>query len=250
MKLGDLVDYLNSYLRTAEIPDYPTAYNGLQVDGKVEVKHVAVAVDACTYAIDQAVSAGADMLIVHHGALWSDLRPLTARSYRRLAPLVKSGMSLYAVHLPLDCHPEVGNCAGLLRMLDMSPAGTFGSYQGTDTGWWSEAGMARTDLADSLRRALGSEVRIVPTGPERVQRVGVVTGDGGGHILEAHAAGLDTLITGEMRHQNYFDAEELGVNVLLGGHYATEAVGVKLLAQHLSERLKLKTSFISHPTGL
>ena len=250
MKLSELAEYLNSYLRITEVPDYPTAYNGLQVDGKEDVASIAAAVDACAYTIDRAVSAGADMLIVHHGLLWSDIRPLTGRHYRRLAPLIRSGVSLYSAHLPLDCHPEVGNCAGLLRLLGVEPAGTFAPYQGTDIGWWGENSTTRDELAERLQRVLGSNVRVIAGGTEDVRRIGVLTGGGGGHISDTHVAGLDTLITGEMRHENYFDAEELGINVLLGGHYATEAVGIKLLAQHLSERFGLKATFIPHPTGL
>lgn len=250
MELSELVGYLDDYLKIADVPDYPTAYNGLQVDGKAEVACVAVAVDACAYTVEQAVSAGANMLLVHHGLLWSDLRPFTGRQYQRLAPLIRAGVSLYAAHLPLDCHPDVGNCVGLLRMLGVEPAGTFAPYQGTDIGWWGEVNTPRTELAERLQRVLESGVRVIPAGRERVCRIGVLTGGGGGHIHDAHAAGLDTLITGEMRHENYFDAEELGVNVLLGGHYATEAVGVRLLAQHLSEKLGLRTVFIPHPTGL
>jgi dinuclear metal center YbgI/SA1388 family protein len=250
VKLAELVEYLNNHLKIAEVPDYPAAYNGLQVEGRAEVAKVAVAVDACEFAVKEAVSLGADMLLVHHGILWSDIRPITARTYRRLQPLLSKGVSVYSAHLPLDCHPELGNNAGLIRRMGLEPIGTFAPYQGVDIGWWTDADMDRNQLLAALQDAIGAPVRLIATGPALVKRVGVLSGGGGGGIAEAHKAGLDTLITGEMRHEHYFDAEELGINVLLGGHYATESIGVKLLAEHLEEQFGLETVFIQHPTGL
>lgn len=250
MKLSELVEYLDSYLKIAEVPDYPGAYNGLQVEGRDKVAKVAVAVDACEFTVKEAVNLDADMLFVHHGILWNDIRPITDRTYRRLQPLLSKGVSVYSVHLPLDCHPELGNNAGLIRRMGLEPIGTFAPHQGVNIGWWTEVDIDLDRLSDILQSALGAPARLISTGPARVKRVGVLSGGGGSGIVEAYKAGLDTLITGEIRHGNYFDAEELGVNVLLGGHYATESIGVKLLAQHLEEQFNLETVFIHHPTGL
>lgn len=250
MNLTELVEHLNLYLNVAGVPDYPTAYNGLQVEGRPNVRKVALAVDASAYAVREAARQQFDMLIAHHGLLWSDLRPLVGRKYQLLAPLFHHGVSVYAAHLPLDAHPDVGNNVGLLRMLGLEPVGSFAPFQGVDTGWWAEADADLQDLAERLGTALGVSVTSLVLGPGRVRRLGVVSGGGHRAIQDAHDAGLDTLVTGEIPHSAYFDAEELGVNVLLAGHYATETVGVRLLGGYLERTFGLETAFIEHPTGL
>lgn len=250
MKLDDLVAYLDEYLRIEEVEDYDTALNGLQVENSGEVRNIAVAVDACQAVIDQAAQRGADMLIVHHGLFWGGLEPVTGRAYSRLAALVRHDMAVYAAHLPLDRHPQVGNNPVLARLLGMEIRGWWGDFRGAPLGVWGELDMTREALAEQIGTVLGEPPMIIACGPERVKRVGILTGAGGSMIADAHAAGLDTLVTGEGAHHSYFDAEELGVNVYYGGHYLTETVGVKALAEHIAERFQLPWSFVHHPTGL
>ncbi|MEK7667338.1 MAG: Nif3-like dinuclear metal center hexameric protein [Gemmatimonadota bacterium] len=250
MRLDDLVRYLDDYLRVREIADAPNALNGLQVENAGHVRQIAAAVDACQATIDAAAERGADLLLVHHGLFWGGLEPLTGRTYRRAAALVRHGIAVYACHLPLDRHPEVGNNAVLARKLGMDVCGWFGDYLGAPLGTWGEVDLAREVLRDALGAVLGVPVRLIPGGPARSRRVGIITGAAGSQIRQAHEAGLDTFITGEGQHWTYFDAEELGVNVLYGGHYATEIHGVQALAAHLAERFQLPWSFIDHPTGL
>jgi dinuclear metal center YbgI/SA1388 family protein len=250
MRLADLVAYLDEYLRTAEVADYDVALNGLQVENSGEVRHLAVAVDAAQAVIDQAAERGADVLVVHHGLFWSGLQPVTGRLYRRLAALVRHDIAVYASHLPLDRHPQVGNNPVLARLLGMEVRGWWGEFRGAPLGVWGELDIERDALALRIGEVLGAEPYLIPGGPAVARRVGIVTGAGGSMIREAHEAGLDTLITGEGAHHTYFDAEELGVNVYYGGHYLTETVGVKALAEHVAERFQLPWSFIDHPTGL
>jgi len=159
-------------------------------------------------------------------------------------------MGLYSLHLPLDAHRELGNNALLLGRLGLEPAGRFGSFQTTEVGWWAAGGLNREKLLSRLREAVEGEARLIPGGPEEVRRVAVLTGGGASALTEAAALGLDTLITGEAPHHAYHEAMEMGVNLLLGGHYATETFGVKALARTLSERFNISWEFLDFPTGL
>ncbi len=250
MRQVSLIEYLDGYLSITGHPDYPTALNGLQVEGPAEIDRVCAAVDASEAAIEAAIARRAQLLIVHHGLFWDGLRPLTGRRYRKVAKLIGGGLGLFSVHLPLDGHSELGNGVLLARALGIEAVGRFGRYQTTDVGWWGTLeGIERSDLVLRAETALGGPVRLIGAGPGRVERVGVVTGAGASFIEEAARMGLDTLVTGEGPHHVAIDAEELGVNVLYGGHYATETFGVRALAAHLADRFGLHQEFIDLPTG-
>ena len=250
MDLAALVSYLDGYLHVAEIPDAPHAVNGLQVANTGTVSRVAAAVDLCEATVRMAAEQGADLLLVHHGLFWRGLQPLTGRTHRRVAGLIAKNIALYSAHLPLDLHPEVGNNAVLARQLGVSPRGEFGEEYGVRIGVWGEVDVTRDALERQLAALTGRAPRLMAFGPERVRRVGVVTGAAGSMIAQAAAAGLDTFVTGEGPHHTFFDAEELQVNVFYAGHYATETVGVKALAEHLQGRFHLPWTFLDHPTGL
>ena len=252
MRLDSLARFLDDYLCIAEeVADAPEAVNGLQVSNSGDVNRLAAAVDFCEATVRLATEQHADCLLVHHGMFWGGgLRPLVGPAYRRLAGLIKGNIALYSAHLPLDRHPDVGNNAVLARMLDIKGRGDFGSYHGAAAGVWGEYKGTREELSWALTKALGTAPRVFPFGPERVQRVGIVTGSGGSLIPQAAAAGLDTFVTGEGQHWTFFDAEELGINVFYAGHYATETVGVKALAEHVSKKFDLPWVFLDHPTGL
>lgn len=250
MKLDDLVDYLDTYLDIRGVPDHGGAVNGLQVASSGEVTQIAVAVDATQSTISGAVEAGADMLIVHHGLFWDGQQAVTGRRYRRLRALMDADMAVYSSHLPLDVHPEVGNNAVLARAVGIEIEGRFGEYKGQPVGYWGRLEIRREALAARLDQTLGCRVRLVAGGPERVERVGVITGGAADEARAAVESGLDAFITGEGAHHNYFDAEEGGINLYLGGHYATEVWGVRALAEHLREKFDLPWTFIDRPTGL
>ena len=246
-----LIDYLDSYLRIGETPDYTQANNGLQVEsGRSVVRRVAFAVDAAQATIDAAAERGAEMLIVHHGLFWDGVHGVTGRRYRRIKALLDADLALYSAHLPLDAHPEVGNCAVLAREIGVEIEGRFGDYKGLEVGVWGTLELRREALAARLDQILGSRVRMIGGGPERIRTVGVITGGAGGQIEDARRAGLDAFITGEGAHHHYFDATEGGINLYFGGHYATEVWGLKALAAHLESVFGVQTDFIDHPTGL
>jgi len=248
--VDDVVTYLDGYLRLGDVPDDPRAVNGLQVANSGRIDLIAAAVDACQATIDAAVGRHAGLLLVHHGLFWGGLEPLTGRHGCRVRKLIQGDLAVYAAHLPLDCHPEVGNNQVLARGLGIRDLVPFGEYQGIGIGVMGSLSLPRDGLVSALAALLRTAPRLLPTGPEQVRRVAVVTGAGASHILEASVAGADTLITGEGPHHSYFDAEEAGVNVILAGHYATETVGVQALAQHLSSHFQVPWEFLDHPTGL
>ncbi|NIP83809.1 MAG: Nif3-like dinuclear metal center hexameric protein [Gemmatimonadetes bacterium] len=250
MELRELVEYLDDYLAVAEVEDYPNALNGLQVEAPGPVSTIAVAVDATAASIEAAVEAGADLLLVHHGLFWAGNLPVTGRRYRRLRALLESGTALYSAHLPLDVHPEVGNNAVLADALGLEVRGGFGEHGGRELGVWGDLRLTRESLWARLDDLLGERINLIPGGPERLERVGVLTGGGGSFVGAAVGAGLDALVTGEGSHHTYFDAMEGGLNLYYGGHYATETWGVRALAEHLGSRFGLDWTFIDQPTGL
>ena len=250
VELDELVRYLDEYLGVGEVPDYRNALNGLQVEAPGPVRRVAAAVDAAEATIARAIEAEADLLLVHHGLFWDGNRPLTGRRYRRVAPLLGAGVAVYSAHLPLDLHPEVGNNAVLARELGMEVEGRFGAYEGVELGVWGELELTREALCARLDELLGGRVHMIAGGPERVRRVGVLSGGGGSFVAAALEAGLDALITGEGSHHSYFDATEGGLNLYYGGHYATETWGVRALAEKLAARYGIEWVFVDHPTGL
>jgi dinuclear metal center YbgI/SA1388 family protein len=252
MKLESLVQYIQQYLSVEGHPDYPGAVNGLQVDGPESIESVAVAVDASEASIREAASRGADLLIVHHGLFWGGLRPLVGPHFRRVRALIENRIALYSCHLPLDAHSEVGNSALLAQALDLRLEGRFASFEGAQVGWYGRC-REPLDLASLVARtekAVGGPVHAIPGGGEQIDLVGVVTGGGASFIPEAARMGLDALVTGEGPHHAYFDAMELGIHVVFGGHYATETFGIRALGEHLAQRFGLGCDFIDQPTGL
>jgi dinuclear metal center YbgI/SA1388 family protein len=247
----ELVSYLGEYLRVAEVPDYVNAHNGLQLANEGEVRKIGAAVDACLPVVREAVASGIDFLIVHHGMFWSGVQRIEGGVYEKLKVAMDGGLAIYSAHLPLDVHGEVGNNAVLSRLLGVGETEPFLEWKGIHLGLQGEVALSRTELRERLREALdGGEVHLCPGGPEEVRRVGVVTGGAGGEVAQAAAEGVDTLVTGEGPHWSYTAAEELGINVLYGGHYATETFGVKALAEHLAKREGLDWEFVDHPTGM
>ncbi|MDE2655045.1 MAG: Nif3-like dinuclear metal center hexameric protein [Gemmatimonadetes bacterium] len=249
--LAEIVRFLDDYLDAAGTPDYPGALNGLQVAGPEAVTRFAVAVDA-SEAVIEAVSGSADLLIVHHGLFWGGLRPLTGPRFRRIRALIEGGTALYSSHLPLDRHPEAGNAVILARRLRLADLEPFGDYQGIHVGWKGTVRRAEKALGDfraKLAEVLGREVATLPGGPAVVRSAAVVTGAGASTLEEAAEAGVDVLVTGEAQHHHAIDAAELGVTVLLGGHYETETFGVARIAEILTDRFGIEGRFVDSPAG-
>jgi len=249
-KIEQILHFLEETFHDSTFPDYPHALNGLQVEGRGEVDRVGAAVDASEETLAEAARREIHLLLVHHGLFWGGLGPITGPRFRKLATLIQGDMGLYSLHLPLDAHPDLGNNALLMERLGLEAEGRFGSFEGVEIGWWACAELHRKELLVGLREAVGGEARMIPGGPEKVGRVGVVSGGGASLLAEAAAQGLDTLVTGEAPHHAYHEAMEFGVNLFLGGHYATETFGVRALAARLAEEFGVAWEFLDFPTGL
>ena len=248
--LSPLVQYCDQLLRTTSIQDYDKACNGLQVENSGVVSRIAAAVDASLATVELAIRAGANLLVVHHGLFWSSTHPWTGKRRRLMGLLIEHDLAIYSSHLPLDVHPRLGNNALLCAALGLSGRRPFFESKGQHLGFRSTVNISRSELVRRLERATNHPVRLLPGGPERCRKIGVVTGGAGAELGVAADEGVDTFITGEGPHWTYALAEERGINVLYGGHYATETFGVKALAKHLSQKFRVPWTFLDHPTGL
>ncbi len=250
MNRDELVSFLNEYLQIQAYPDKSS--NGLQVEGKGEVERVAFAVDTTLRTIERAVKGNADMLIVHHGMIWGGLNYITGIHYKRLKALIESGLNLYAAHLPLDAHPEVGNNTQLLKLLGLEPKGPFGEYKGISIGFWSEFEKPQPieKIAQVLAEKLDTTVKTYEFGKREIKTIGVISGAGAFALEEAHRKGIDLLVTGEFGHADYLTAIDLPQSVLVAGHYKTETLGVKALMEVVRDRFGLDVFFIDEPSGL
>lgn len=248
--LTALVKHCDTLLHTAEIGDYDGAVNGLQVENSGSVTRIAATVDASLATVKLAIAAKTDLLIVHHGLFWSRPHPWTGKKYELLRALIENNIAVYSSHLPLDAHPKLGNNAQLAAALGFIKLKPFFPSHGQAIGLQTVASISRDELVIRLARATGTKPRLLPGGPKLCRRIGIVTGGAGGDLTRAAAEGVDTFITGEGPHWTYALAEELGLNVLYGGHYATETFGVKALAAQLSKKFHVPWTFLDHPTGL
>jgi dinuclear metal center YbgI/SA1388 family protein len=248
--LKEIVRYCDRTLRTGEIKDYDGAVNGLQVENNGRVQRIAATVDASLATVRLAIEAKADLLLVHHGLFWSPVQPWTGRKYALLRLLIENNVAVYSSHLPLDAHPKLGNNVQLARSLGFKNLRPFFYEKGQHLGVQTTSKISRADLATRLAKATGAKPIVLPGGPTRCSRIGLVTGGAGSQLKLAASEGVDTFITGEGPHWTFALAEELGINVLYGGHYATETFGVKALAADLSGRFKVPWAFLDHPTGL
>jgi dinuclear metal center YbgI/SA1388 family protein len=248
--LNTLVPFLDRELKLSEFPDDESA-NGLQVEGTASIMKVGLAVDACEYVFRRAAERNIDFLIVHHGLIWGGIRSVKGVLKKRIKALLDADVSLYACHLPLDWHPEYGNNSRLLRALSIRRKGEFGEYHGKKIGYWGRVAQPLS-LGEFTRRAekiLATTATAIGFG-RKVRNVGVVSGGGWSAIYDAERLGVDTLLVGEPSHSAYTLAEEMNVNLVFAGHYATETLGVRAAGEMLHKRFGLETEFIDHPTGL
>jgi dinuclear metal center YbgI/SA1388 family protein len=280
LSLSDIVSYSDRFLRIRDVGDWDNALNGLQIENSGRVTRIGASVDVSTRVLTEAGKRNVDFLIVHHGLFWPGLQPVTRSLRRQLRLAFKTDMALYSAHLPLDVHPKIGNNAQLVAALfgvrrsreggtafKSSPpqirpvadadtsahsksAELFLEEKGQPVGLKIRAWVSRSELVRKLQKALNAPVKVFGFGPKQTRTIGVVTGAAGSEIYRVAEENIDTFITGEAPHWAAVAAEELGMNLLLGGHYATEVFGVKALAAHLSKRFRLPWEFIDCPTGL
>ena len=255
MNTLELAARLDARLNTASFQAKDISLNGLQVGASEKaVAKAAFAVDACAESIRRAAAAGADVLIVHHGLFWGAPLAITGAHYKRVKALLDADMALYAAHIPLDAHPEIGHNACIARAIGLEPDSIkpFGEWRGMAIGTQGRFAQEETLDAVLARLFINGEkpAHILPFGPQKVRTVGIVSGGGGGELSQAIDAGLDLFITGEIGHEQYHAALEAGISVIAGGHYQTETFGLKALAKELAQQTGIETFFVDAPTGL
>ncbi len=249
--LTDIVVLLDETLRIRDVKDAPVALNGLQVENDGSVSRVALAVDASQATLDAAAAAGADLLIVHHGLFWSGLRPLTGWWKKKVETCLRHNLAVYAAHLPLDMHPELGNNACLARALELTDVQPEIDYGNTCIGMAGTFKGTVGELAEKFAEVTGAPVRgTILDASAPAGRVAICSGGAAGEIYQAAAKGYNCYLSGEELHWAATAAEDMGVNLLLAGHYATETFGVEALGELLSERFGLPCTFLDMPTGM
>lgn len=242
MQLSQLQQHLDELLAVSNYRDY--CPNGLQVEGRAEVRRVLCGVTASQALLDAAVTAGVDAVVVHHGYFWrgEDGR-ITGIRRRRLATLLTNEISLFAYHLPLDAHPQLGNNAQLAQLLGWAPDGRFADQ---DLGWLGRcrAPMTAGELASELALRLRREPLLVGDASRVVTRIAWCTGGAQGYFEQAIAAGAELYVSGEISEQTVHLAHEAGVPFIAAGHHATERYGALALAGYLSGTLGLEARFV------
>ncbi len=242
--LADITAFCDERTRRREIVDFPGSHNGLQFSNRGKVNKVGAAVDAGLLPFRQAASRGIQFLIVHHGMFWNPFPPITGVQYEKSRTLLEADCAVYGAHLPLDLHPEIGNNVLLARQLDLEIVDEFLEYEGHTIGKIAHAGLNRPELRDRMKRFYQATFSAAEFGADRIERVAILSGSGSSAVPYLKAAGVDTLITGELK-QNFFNqAQEERLNLYCCGHYATETHGVRALAREVAEEFGLDWEFI------
>lgn len=253
MKVKELVDYFSEILKISDFNNADISLNGLQVgDVEADVKKIAFAVDASMATIEEAVKQGADMLFVHHGMFWGRPIAITGRLYRRVKTLLDNNVALFACHLPLDANLELGNNAQMAKRLGIEEVEQFSFFRGVHVG--VKGTLPRPMTADEIIGKLGvrrdERTLVIGDSKRKIEKVGIVSGDGASDMYDALGEGLDALITGEARYTMFNDCmEEPSFTLMCLGHYETEVFGVKAVLEKVSQ-IGLETCFIDKPISI
>jgi len=239
----DIVRFADELLEVHRFPEYGPP--GLQVVGAAEVRKLACGVSCSLELFERAAAAGAQLVLVHHGLFWRNEPLVVDRRQRgRLEALFRSDLTLVAYHLALDAHPEVGNNALLADAVGVVPEREFGTV---GLGGRLREPCGVDELAGRVAGVVGRDPLVFAAGPERVERVAVVTGGGGHSLIAAAHEGYDLLLTGEPEEPSLQTARELGIHFVAAGHHATERLGVQALAQRLADEFAVEWEFIEVP---
>ena len=248
-------EYTEDLEKRLMIESFPfdISLNGVQIGAPDrELKKAAFAVDASFDTIDQAVEGGADILVVHHGLFWGSPVALTGSHYRRVKRAIDGGLTLFAVHLPLDAHPMYGNNAQMALTLGMREFDPFGLYKGVKLGFKGHLPFPMTipEIARLLGFSPDTGMQVIKFGPDMIDTVGIISGGGGEDVDQAIAEGLDLFITGTAPHEIFHTVKENGMNLLSGGHYRSEVFGVRALMRFTEREFGIESFFIDAETGL
>ena len=247
VQLKDLLSYSNNVLEIERFNDY--CPNGLQIEGKTEIKKIISGVTASQALIDAAIKEKADVLLVHHGYFWKgeDAR-IIGLKYKRVRSLIEAGINLLAYHLPLDAHPLYGNNAKLAEILELNIAGSFPS--GSDAvGMYGtlKSPMSADDFSQKISVTLERPPLHIGENSEQIHTLAWCSGAAQNYIEEAAKLGVDAYLTGEISEQTVHIAREYGLHFYAAGHHATERYGVKVFGEHLASHFDLNHQFIDIP---
>ena len=253
MTVAELDRWLSSFLDIGALEGIDSSRNGLQVgSATTEVRKVAFAVDASMESFRRAAQCGAGMLVVHHGIIWAVPERIVGPLFERVRFLAEKNIALYAAHLPLDRHPEVGNNIGIARHLGLQDIAPFGTWRGATLGCRGTLPVPMTleQVVTLMSGRQGEQVRTLPFGAPLVRTVGIISGKAAKDVTQAISEGLDLFITGEPSHEVYHHCLEARIHVIFSGHYHTESFGVRLLADRLARETGVETTYLDIPTGL
>jgi dinuclear metal center YbgI/SA1388 family protein len=247
MKRQDLTEYLNGFLKISEFKDY--CPNGLQVEGREEINKVITAVSASLELFERAVHERADAIIVHHGVIWDSERPLYRGSYRkRLRLLLTENINLFAYHLPLDAHSEIGNNVQLGQALNLKNLQPFADRHGDYIGIRGTVeDIPKDSFFVKIENLVNRPLIVFPYGADYINQVGIISGAAQKDVVRAVAEGLDVFVTGEVSEHIMHYAREEKIHFVAAGHYATEKFGIMALSDHLSRKFPLQVKFIDIP---
>ena len=241
MQLSELGDYIGSLLEISRFRDYSP--NGVQVEGKAEIRRIATGVTASQRLLEAATAWGADAILVHHGYFWrNEEQSVTGIKKRRIAHLLQHDVSLLAYHLPLDAHPELGNNAQLARRLGLQAQGRFGEQ---DIAWHGELQLPQSlsQFSMHITQTLQRTPLVIGDTNRILRRIAWCSGGAQSYFEQAVALGVDAFLTGEISEQNVHIAEESGVAFIAAGHHATERYGVQALGENLARQFKIEHRF-------
>lgn len=251
-KLLEITKFLDQALALSAYED--ASQNGLQIEGRDEVKVVAVAVDAGERVADQAIALGADLLFVHHGIFWGKPFLLCGPDKRKIEKFFKASLGLYAAHLPLDGDPVFGNNFLLSNFLGLSNPERAVWYGSALIGCKAsnDGKLSLETIVERLTQLPRGDDKVLNLnfGPTTPEKIAIVSGGGADFVRGYQELGIDTYITGEPKQFLYHFAAEHKLNVICAGHYATETVGVRAVGEELSRRFGVTAKFIDDPTGI
>ena len=240
-KLQDIIQWCDQTLKSPEFKDY--APNGLQIEGKTEVRKILAAVTASHDAIDAAIRENADLLLVHHGYFWKgEAYPITGMRGKRIKSLIQHDISLLAYHLPLDSHPSLGNNAAIADLLELERIETLDPSERHPIGniGYLNQPMPVEEFKKFVSEKLKFDVTHLPADKTMIEKVGFCTGGAQDFIVKAAEQGCDAYISGEVSERTFYEAKELGVHYFACGHHATERYGVQRLGQAISEQFDIE----------
>lgn len=255
MNLYELDNFFNDFLKKENYLSDPSR-NGIQIQNSApaekQIKKIAFAVDASEQTAGMAAAENADVLVVHHGLFWGDCKTITGSMYKRISTFLKSDLALIAYHIPLDANNPYGNNFGIANKLELKNIEPFGLWRGMNIGAKGEFSKACSinEVAEQLKKVTGTECKVFDFGKKEIRTAGIISGGASEDITQAVEHNLDLYITGEFMHEDFHYAKEMKINVISGGHYGTETIGVSLLKEKVEKELGIQTVFIDFATGL